>query len=97
MEEFVTRRSKRGKVIVAASVHLQAEGWEAEGVFVRKAPRQCEGFTMGRSKASSQSGTQYTPYSTFREMYRFVNCSVEPNRRSRPSENDAGCNYVRIA
>ena len=32
MKEFVTRRSKRGKVIVAASVHLQAEGWEAEGV-----------------------------------------------------------------
>jgi hypothetical protein len=36
MEKFVTRRSKRGKVIVAASVHLQAEGWEAEGVFVLK-------------------------------------------------------------
>jgi hypothetical protein len=36
MEKFVTRRSKRGKVIVAASVHLQDEGWEAEGVFVLK-------------------------------------------------------------
>jgi hypothetical protein len=55
MEEFVTRRSKRGKVIVAASVHLQAEGWEAEGVFVRKAPRQCEDSQWeDRKQAASQ-------------------------------------------
>jgi hypothetical protein len=58
MEEFVTRRSKRGKVIVAASVHLQAEGWEAEGVFFDVLSERCIAPSTVQSNPTEEADFQ---------------------------------------